>query len=186
MDKGQESLINNTALEVLEIEQGKYMIRAVEISDAQAIADIYNYYISDTIITFEEQTNTVEDMVGRINKLLLADLPWLVVENTSGQVIGYAYAAKWRERFSYRFSVEVTAYLSLEHSGQGLGSQLYQTLFDTLKNKGIHSVIGGITLPNDASIALHEKFNMNKVAHFKEVGLKFDQWLDVGYWQGTL
>jgi len=68
MDKGQESLINNTALEVLEIEQGKYMIRAVQISDAQAIADIYNYYISDTIITFEEQTITVEDMVGRINK----------------------------------------------------------------------------------------------------------------------
>jgi phosphinothricin acetyltransferase len=162
------------------------MIRAVQVSDAQAIADIYNYYISDTIITFEEQVITAEDMVGRISKLLSADLPWLVVENTSGQVIGYAYAAKWRERFSYRFSVEVTAYLSPEHGGQGLGSQLYQSLFETLKNKGIHSVIGGITLPNEASIALHEKFNMTKVAHFKEVGLKFEQWLDVGYWQGTL
>jgi len=162
------------------------MIRAVKLSDAQAITDIYNYYISETIITFEEQIITAEEMVGRISKLISADLPWLVVENTSGQVIGYAYAAKWRERFSYRFSVEVTAYLSPEHGGQGLGSQLYESLFETLKNKGIHSVIGGITLPNEASIALHEKFNMEKVAHFKEVGLKFDQWLDVGYWQGIL
>jgi len=162
------------------------MIRAVQVSDAQAITDIYNYYIADTIITFEEQTINAEDMAERINKLLSADLPWLVVENNTGQVIGYAYAAKWRERFSYRFSVEVTAYLSPEYGGQGLGSQLYQVLFETLKNNGIHSVIGGITLPNQASIALHEKFNMKKVAHFNEVGLKFDQWLDVGYWQGTL
>ncbi len=162
------------------------MIRAVQVTDAEAICDIYNHYIANTIITFEEQTITPADMLTRIEAVQGSDLPWFVIEDKTRQVVGYAYAAKWRERFSYRFSVEVTAYLSLEHSGQGLGSQLYQTLFDTLKNKGIHSVIGGITLPNDASVALHEKFNMNKVAHFKEVGLKFDQWLDVGYWQGTL
>ncbi|KGJ93803.1 GNAT family N-acetyltransferase [Colwellia psychrerythraea] len=162
------------------------MIRAVQANDAKAICDIYNYYISDTIITFEEESVSPADILTRINSLLSADLPWFVVEDKTGQVIGYAYAAKWRERFSYRFSVEVTAYLSPDHGGQGLGTQLYQALFTALKDKGIHSVIGGITLPNSASIALHEKFDMVKVAHFKEVGLKFDRWLDVGYWQATL
>ncbi|PKG80682.1 phosphinothricin acetyltransferase [Colwellia sp. 75C3] len=161
------------------------MIRTVQEKDAEAICDIYNHYITNTIITFEEQTITPVEMLSRITKVLNAELPWLVVEDDTGEVAGYAYATKWRERFSYRFSVEVTVYLSAEHGGKGLGSQLYQALFDKLKVLGIHSVIGGITLPNAASVALHEKFGMEKVAHFKEVGLKFDRWLDVGYWQAT-
>lgn len=162
------------------------MIRAVRAADAKAICDIYNYYISDTVITFEEQTITPADMLTRIETVQSSDLPWFVIEDKSGQVVGYTYAAKWRDRFSYRFSVEATAYLSKDHGGKGLGTQLYRSLFKALRDRGIHSVIGGITLPNDASVALHEKFSMEKVAHFKEVGLKFDRWLDVGYWQATL
>jgi phosphinothricin acetyltransferase len=162
------------------------MIRAVIAEDAKAICDIYNYYISETVITFEEQTITPADMLTRIEAVQGSDLPWFVIEDKNSQVVGYAYATKWRERFSYRFSVEVTAYLSKDHGGKGLGTQLYQSLFNALRGKGIHSVIGGITLPNDASVALHEKFSMEKVAHFTEVGLKFDRWLDVGYWQATL
>jgi phosphinothricin acetyltransferase len=162
------------------------MIRAARAEDAKVICDIYNYYISDTVITFEEQTITPAEMLTRIEAVQDNDLPWFVIEDITSKVVGYAYAAKWRERFSYRFSVEVTAYLSKGHGGKGLGSQLYQTLFESLKDKGIHSVIGGITLPNDASVALHEKFNMKKVAHFTEVGFKFDRWLDVGYWQASL
>ena len=162
------------------------MIRVVRAEDAKAICDIYNYYISDTVITFEEKTITPADMLTRIEAVQASDLPWFVIEDKNSQVVGYAYAARWRERFSYRFSVEVTAYLSKDHGGKGLGTELYQSLFNTLRGKGIHSVIGGITLPNDASVALHEKFSMAKVAHFTEVGLKFDRWLDVGYWQATL
>ncbi|PKI15973.1 arsinothricin resistance N-acetyltransferase ArsN1 family B [Colwellia sp. 12G3] len=162
------------------------MIRVVQDNDAEAICDIYNHYITNTVITFEEQTITSADMLSRITNVLNAELPWLVVEDETGNVVGYAYAAKWRERFSYRFSVEVTVYLSPEHGKKGFGSQLYRALFDKLKALGIHSVIGGITLPNAASVALHEKLGMDKVAHFKEVGLKFDRWLDVGYWQATL
>lgn len=165
------------------------MIRAVQTTDAEAICAIYNHYISDTIITFEEQTITETDMLTRIKSVQADNLPWYVIEDNSeqtSQVVGYAYAAKWRERFSYRFSVEVTVYLSPEHGGKGLGSRLYRTLFEALKAQGFHSAIGGITLPNAASVALHEKFAMEKVAHFKEVGLKFNRWLDVGYWQVTL
>lgn len=159
------------------------MIREVQDNDAEAICDIYNHYIANTIITFEEKILTPTIMLSRIINVLDTKLPWLVVEDSSGQVIGYAYATKWRERHSYRFSVEVTVYLSPEHGRKGLGTQLYKVLFDRLKAQGIHSVIGGITLPNVASVAMHEKFNMVKVAHFKEVGLKFNRWLDVGYWQ---
>jgi phosphinothricin acetyltransferase len=112
--------------------------------------------------------------------------PWLIAEDAQGNILGYAYATKWRQRFSFRFSVEVTVYLSLKYVGNGVGTKLYQKLFSQLKANGIHTVIGGITLPNQASVAIHEKFSMKKVAHFHEVGFKFEQWLDVGYWQGTL
>ncbi len=162
------------------------MIRSVTNEDATSIADIYNYYVTDTVITFETQAITAEDMLQRIVKIQSDNLPWLVAEDNKGKVIGYAYASKWRERFAYRFSVEVTVYLAPNSSGKGIGAKLYQALFAQLKQRSIHSVIGGITLPNQASIALHEKFGLEKVAHFKEVGYKFDQWLDVGYWQGML
>lgn len=162
------------------------MIRAVEIEDADSIVEIYNHYISETIVTFEEDRITSKIILERIAKIQKDNLPWLIAADDSGNVIGYAYASKWRERFSYRFSVEVTVYLSPAHSNKGIGSRLYESLFSELKLNSIHAVIGGITLPNQASVALHEKFGMVKVAHFKEVGYKFNQWLDVGYWQATL
>ncbi|PID45615.1 MAG: hypothetical protein CSB47_08185 [Proteobacteria bacterium] len=84
------------------------------------------------------------------------------------------------------FTVEVSIYLSHQITSRGLGTQLYNALFSSLREKSVHIVIGGITLPNAASIALHEKFGMEKVAHFKEVGYKFGKWLDVGYWQVKL
>ncbi|MCJ8319487.1 MAG: N-acetyltransferase family protein [Colwellia sp.] len=162
------------------------MIRVIQNKDLAAITDIYNYYISSTTATFEEENVTTLTMQGRVDKVHTANLPWLVAENESGIVVGYAYATKWRERFAYRFSVEVTVYLSPEHEKQGYGSLLYDALFTELKTRSVHTVIGGITLPNPASIALHEKFGMKQVAHFKEVGFKFDNWQDTGYWQGVL
>ncbi len=162
------------------------MIRAVQDKDSQQISDIYNYYISDTVITFEEEMINASDICQRIASIKSANLPWLVAEDELGQLVGYAYASRWRDRYSYRFSVEVTVYLSPKCAGKGIGTKLYQLLFSQLKAKNIHSVIAGITLPNEASVAIHEKFKMKKVAHFKEVGFKFEQWLDVGYWQGTL
>ena len=89
-------------------------------------------------------------------------------------------------RCAYRYSAEVTVYLDAAVVGQGLGTQLYTALFDSLRRSGCHVAIGGIALPNAASVALHEKFAMQKVAHFGEVGFKFGRWVDVGYWQLTL
>jgi phosphinothricin acetyltransferase len=161
------------------------VIRPAEIPDAQAIASIYNYYIANTTITFEEQPVTAEQMAERILEVHAASLPWLVAEEF-GQVIGYAYASKWRARSSYRFSVETTVYLQNEAVSRGVGSQLYEVLFSVLKGKGVHVAIGGIALPNEASASLHEKFGMKKIAHFEQVGFKFEKWVDVGYWQAVL
>jgi phosphinothricin acetyltransferase len=162
------------------------VIRSAVDKDATCIAEIYNHYISDTVVTFETAMISSEDILSRMSKVQSDNLPWLIAEDVSGKLIGYAYATQWRERLAYRFSVEVTVYLAPTLIGKGLGSQLYDALFSELKSRSIHSVIGGITLPNPASVALHEKFGLEKVAHFKEVGFKFEQWNDVGYWQGVL
>ena len=162
------------------------MIRGVLNKDISSIAEIYYHYISQTVVTFETEAISSEDILERVAKVHSDGLPWLIAENDMGEVIGYAYASKWRDRFAYRFSAEITVYLSPKFKGKGVGSQLYNALFLALKERSIHSVIGGITLPNDASVALHEKFGLEKVAHFKEVGFKFEQWQDGGYWQGII
>jgi len=160
-------------------------IRPVTLSDAQAIADIYNHYIEHTDVTFEDVPITADDIAARISKTQSHNLPWLVYEE-AGKTIGYAYASKWRSRSAYRFSTEVTVYLHHGQGGRGLGTQLYQQLFPELKALGYHLVIGGITLPNPASVALHEKMGMTQAGRFNEVGFKFGRRLDVGYWQGLL
>jgi len=161
------------------------MIRPVKQQDAQALADIYNHYVKNTVITFEEDCINNNEMIKRIEKITNLDLPWLVIEEND-VLLGYAYATPWKARSAYRFSVEATVYLTPKEQGKGLGTDLYQALISELKQKSIHSVLGGITLPNPASVALHEKLGMTKVAHFHQVGRKFDQWLDTGYWQLTL
>lgn len=158
------------------------MIRPVSFDDAARIADIYNYYVTDTVVTFEEETVTAEDYVARIKTILDAGLPWLVSE-IDGVVVGYAYAGTWRKRAAYRFTVESAVYLDHEKQGQGSGTRLYQALFDELKAKGIHSVMGVVALPNPVSQKLHEKFGFKKVAEYSQVGRKFDRWIDVGCWQ---
>jgi L-amino acid N-acyltransferase YncA len=160
------------------------MVRKVRTEDAGQISEIYNYYIENTTVTFEEIALSETEMQERIEKIS-SKYPFLVWEENS-QVIGYAYATEWKVRAAYRNSVEVTIYLKKGNSGKGIGKQLYDELFRQIKeNKdlNIHAIIGGIALPNEASVALHEKFGFQKVAHFKEVGYKFQQWIDVGYWE---
>jgi phosphinothricin acetyltransferase len=161
------------------------LIRPATPADADAIVGIYNHFILNTTITFEETPVSSAEMAGRIAEVTAAALPWLLLEQ-DGVVVGYAYATKWRTRSAYRFAVETTIYLAPGFGGRGLGTQLYQALLAQLREKGYHAAIGGITLPNSPSIALHEKVGMKKVAYFTEVGFKFGQWLDVGYWEVLL
>jgi L-amino acid N-acyltransferase YncA len=157
------------------------MIRPVQLADAQALADIYNPYIRDTTITFEEEPVTAEEMAGRITKVT-ETYPWLVWDE-GGQILGYAYSTVWRARAAYRHSTETAIYLSIDHCGKGIGTRLYQALLDELKRRGFHLALGGLALPNDPSVRLHERLGFRKVGHMHEAGWKFDRWIDVGFWE---
>lgn len=161
------------------------MIRQVKNSDSAKIAEIYNYYIESTCITFETEPVSAEIITNRIEECSKNNLPWLVAEY-EGRIVGYCYASKWKGRCAYQHSVEATVYLDTNSIFKGWGSKLYAELLQQLTKLDVHAVICGIALPNAGSVALHEKFGMEKVAHFKEVGYKFDQWVDVGYWQRLL
>ena len=160
------------------------MIRPVKTSDAKGICDIYNYYVTDTIITFEESPVGIEEMESRIVEVT-TELPWLVFEKNQ-HVVGYSYASRWKSRCAYRYSVESTVYVDPKFKNNRVGSLLYSSLIEILKKKKLHSVLAGIALPNEHSVKFHEKFGFLNVANLKEVGWKFENWIDVGYWQLSL
>ena len=157
------------------------MIREVKVEDAKEIAEIYNYYIQNTIVTFEEISISTEEMKGRI-VAIASKFPWLVYES-EGRIKGYAYGGEWKSRSAYKYSLESSVYLKHDEFGKGIGTALYKELLEQLSARDFHAVIGGISLPNEMSIALHEKFGFKKIAQFNEVGYKFDKWIDVGYWE---
>lgn len=160
------------------------MIRAVRLEDAKALVAIYNPYIRETVITFEEEAISADEMASRIAKVT-ADYPWLVWEE-DGAVVGYAYGSTWRTRHAYRFTTETTIYLAPEGQGKGIGSRLYEGLLAELKQRGFHSALGGIALPNAPSVRLHEALGFRKVGHMTEAGWKFGAWVDVGFWERLL
>lgn len=129
----------------------------------------------------EESPIDVDEMSRRMQAVTAA-WPWLVAEE-DGTIVGYAYAHPWKPRSGYRHAVESTVYLDPAHVGHGFGTALYQVLIDILQRRHMHCAIAGISMSNVASIALHEKFGFQKVAHFRENGIKFGRWIDVGYWQ---
>jgi phosphinothricin acetyltransferase len=157
------------------------MIRFVSSGDAERICAIYNHYIEHATATFEVEPVAIEDMQERI-AAASRDRPWFVYELDTG-LAGYAYASPWQSRCAYRFSLETTVYLSPDAVGRGVGTELYRHLIDDIRAQNIHSLLAAIALPNDASVALHEKLGFEKVGQFREVGWKFDQWIDVGYWE---
>ncbi len=157
-------------------------VRSALPADAEAIARIYNYYVHNTVITFEEEPVSAQTMATRIAEIQNASLPWLVAE-LEGTLVGYAYASRWKSRSAYRHSVETTIYLERGHEGRGIGKRLYSELLSRLRAQGIHVAIGGAALPNEASVALHEKLGFERVATFRQVGFKQNRWVDVAYWQ---
>ena len=156
-------------------------IRPVSPSDAARICAIYNHYVRETVITFEEEPVSEREMTERIGDAS-AKWPWFVAED-SGVVVGYAYATNWKTRSAYRFAVESTVYIARDHTGHGVGTELYRALIAALRDRGAHCVIGGVALPNAASVALHERLGFRKIAHFGEVGWKLGRWVDVAYWE---
>lgn len=161
------------------------VVRPALPADAPAIAAIYNHYILTTTISFEESPVDADEIAARMAAVQSANLPYLVAHDKN-DITGYAYATPWRVRRAYRSSVETSVYVRSGQQGRGTGTALYRVLLAKLTQAGYHLAIGGIAQPNAASVALHEKLGFEKVAHFKEVGYKFDRWVDVGYWQRIL
>lgn len=157
------------------------MIRNATINDATAIADIYNYFVINTVVTFEEEPVTAVEMWNRINEVQ-EKYCWLVCE-LGGKVVGYAYAGKWKVRSAYKHTVESSIYLAPGNEGKGIGKKLYAELLDRLRSLGIHAVIGGVAQPNEVSDKFHESMNFNKIGEFIEVGYKFNKWVNVRYYE---
>mgnify|MGYP002621016368 CR=1 FL=1 len=157
------------------------MIRAIEQSDIPQILSIYEYYVLNSAATFETEVPSLEKFTERINDILRT-YPYLVYEE-DGKIIGYAYASVFRTRVAYRFSTEVSVYVHKDHFGKKIGKALYGELLPILKKMGFHTAIGGLTLPNDASVKLHEHFGFKKAAEFKHSGYKFGKWHNTGFWQ---
>lgn len=157
------------------------MIRSVTLEDAFQIAEIYNYYILNSYATFEVEPVDASGFSKRI-EVIMAEYPWLIFEE-GGEILGYAYASKFNIRSAYKHTVEVSIYLKNGKTSKGLGTLLYEKLLAILEEQNYHTIIGGVSLPNEASVRLHEKFGFKQVAYYKEVGYKFEQWVDVGYWQ---
>ena len=157
------------------------LIRPVKMEDAAALSTIYNFYVENTTITFEEAHVSVGEFAKRIQDVSAA-YPWLVAE-VDGDIIGYGYACTWKPRSAYRYCVESTMYLAQAAMGRGYGTALYQQLIDELRKRDVHSILAGIATPNEPSFALHKKLGFEQVGLFKQVGKKFSQWLDVTYWE---
>lgn len=158
------------------------MIRNATLADATAIADLYDYYVRETVITFEIDPVSAEEIARRIGVVQDAGLPWLVTE-VEGEVVGFAYAAPYRPRAAYLHSVEVTIYLKNGTQARGLGGALFGELISRLRKLPVHLALSLIALPNDASVALQQRSGFTYAGTFTEVGRKFDRWIDVAHWQ---
>jgi phosphinothricin acetyltransferase len=158
------------------------MIRDVIPADAGRIAEIYNYYIEETVVTFEYDPVTEEEIRERINKVKAKGFPYFVYEE-DGEITGYAYLNNWRERAAYDITLETSVYLDHKAIGSGIGSVLYRELIDRARRIGVHSLIGVISLPNEASQRLHRRFGFELIGNFRESGVKFGKLIDVEFRQ---
>lgn len=160
------------------------MVRLATPDDAAGVHAIYAPIVSATAISFEYEVPDVTEM-GRRLRTVLAHRPWLVYEE-AGQVLGYVYAASFRDRAAYQWSTEVTIYLRPDARGRGLGRVLYEALFAVLRVQGYCTAVAGATLPNEASERLHARLGFRECGRFPAAGYKFGRWHDVVFWQLVL
>jgi phosphinothricin acetyltransferase len=160
-------------------------LRAATSEDAAAISSIYAPYVTASAVSFETEPPDEAAMRARIESG--GDLyPWILAEAEDGAVAGYAYAAPFRPRPAYRYAVETSVYLAEAAQGRGLGTRLYRALLATLEAQGYAHAIVAVTLPNPASVALHERVDFTPAGIYRQVGYKLGAWHDVGLWQRPL
>jgi L-amino acid N-acyltransferase YncA len=156
-------------------------LRLAQQGDAARVCEIYGPFCRETAVSFEAvppNENTMKERIRDVSERY----PWLVAEGGDGSVLGYAYATRHRERAAYRWAVDFTVYLAHAAKRKGIGTLLYSALIGICKDLGYHRAFAGITLPNDASVGLHEKVGFRPVGVYRRVGFKLGKWHDVGWW----
>jgi L-amino acid N-acyltransferase YncA len=159
-------------------------IRLARVQDAESIQRIYEPYVMETPISFETRPPTENEMRERLAAGLQM-LPWLLCER-DGDVLGYAFASRHRDRLAYRWAVDVSVYIDARHHRSGIGRGLYASLLPMLMALGYYQAYAGIALPNEASVGLHEAVGFKRLAVYPSVGFKLGRWHDVGWWLLTL
>lgn len=164
-----------------------FEIRPLEDRDIPDVREIYNYYVTNSVVTFDEKRWTIAQWRDKVAHLRKLDLPFLVAESPTGQILGYAYVSPWSGKSGYRFSVESSIYLGQAATGKGLGSALLEALIEACEQAGIREIVAVISDKGaEASVALHERFGFVEVGRMGRVGFKFGRWLGTIYLQKSL
>lgn len=160
------------------------MIRPFKVEDTQQLLDIYNYFVLNSTATFDIEPLSFEAFSSKIIRINNSFPVIVYVEGNS--ILGYAYGSRFRPKPAYNNTVESTVYVKHDAFGKQIGTKLYKELLQLLKADNYHVVLGILTIPNDASVRLHEKFGFKHVADLKQVGFKFGEWQNIGIWQLVL
>lgn len=157
------------------------MIRPFKIEDTQQLLNIYNYYVLNSVATFDLEILTYETFLKKVTQID-NEYPFIVFEENN-KILGFAYGSRFRPKPAYNKTVESTVYVKHDEHGKRIGYKLYKELLTLLKKEKFHLVLGVLTIPNEASVNLHEKFGFKQVASIEDVGFKFGKWQNVGFWQ---
>ena len=182
----EENLKYDESKKFKDIKSEDIKIRDVLPEDAERIQEIYSPYVADTVISFEITVPGKLEMKKRIEKLLTNAFPYIVAENETGTVVGYAYADKFGEREAYRYSFTISIYLDMEVQSKGIGQKLYDELEKRMTKMGIVQVLSAITGKNEKSLKFHEKNGFIKIGHFPNVGYKMGEWHDIIWMNKTI
>jgi len=173
--------------QTVEVPVAQTVIRAATESDMAQISEIYNYYVVNSVVTFDIEKTTKDYWVEKLEYLQGLELPFIVAESSSGNILGFAYVAPWRQKAAYRRTVEDTIYLRPAAIGKRLGTKLLTELIDLSQKAGVKEIVAVISDKGaDTSIALHESFGFKTQGHLGKVGFKFNRWLGTVLMQKSL
>ena len=165
----------------------EYAIRNARPEDLPDVREIYNHYVANSTVTFDEDAMTLKEWKDKFAYLHKLGMPFIVAESSSGQVLGYALVTPWKQKRAYRFTVENSIYLGAASTGKGLGPVLMQELIDRSKAAGLKEMIAVIADTGaEASIKMHENFGFTEIGRMGRVGYKFDRWLGTVLMQKSL
>jgi L-amino acid N-acyltransferase YncA len=165
----------------------EFTIRDATLTDLPSVREIYNHYVRNSTVTFDERAISLASLRRKFEKIATKGLPFIVAENPTGQVLGYAFVYPWREKAAYRYTVENSIYLGPAATGKGLGKVLLAELIERSRAAGIKEIIAVIADKGaEASIEMHRSFGFKQIGHMGRVGYKFDRWLGTVLMQKSL